>query len=209
MAALAPPVDALADRDQIAHMLQHVALLCVAGPLLARALPARRGRSLLVVALAGVGAAAVTVGWHAPLFYEAAVRHAPLHVMEHAVFLGAALAFWWTVVSPPRGEHVVAAFLAALPMMVLGVGMTLSTTRWYPVYDAPLSEQQIAGAVMWGVGGMLTVIAGTALFYAWVSAAARSDANFHANAADANGSTSSAARNVQVTGAIETPSFWA
>ena len=151
----------------------------------------------------------VVIGWHTPVIYDAAVRNDALHALEHGTFLAAATGFWWTLVSPARGEHVVAAFVAGLPMAVLGLGLTLASTSWYGAYRGPVADQQVAGAVMWGVGGMLTVASGAALFYAWLSRAARSEQSFDAKAATANGSSTSAARSVQVTGAIETPSFWA
>ena len=190
-------------------MAQHVGLLNIAGPLIGASLPRRRV-PLWLVAVVGATVAAVVVGWHAPALYEAAVRTDALHAVEHLGFLGVAVAFWWALMSPVRGESVLVAFVAALPVAVLGLGMTLSRSRWYPVYDAPLRDQQLAGAVMWGAGGALTVIAALALFYAWLaSAATRSEQSFQVNAASATGSTNNAARNVQITGSIETPSFWA
>jgi cytochrome c oxidase assembly factor CtaG len=160
--------------------------------------------------MTGVVLAGVVVAWHAPVLYEAAMRTDAVHVLEHVTFLGAGVLFWWALVSPVRGESVLIAFITALPLAVLGLGMTLSRTRWYAVYDAPISDQQVAGAVMWGGGGALTVLAALVLFYAWMaSAAARSEQSFHANAAAAAGSANSATRNVQMTGSIDTPSFWA
>jgi putative membrane protein len=207
--ALAPPVDTVAHRSLAIHMAQHVALVLVAAPLLGAALPRRRRGGLPAVVGALVLQTTVVIGWHTPALYDAAVRNDALHALEHASFVAAATVFWWTLVSPPRGEHVVAAFIAGLPMAVLGLGLTLASTPWYAAYRGPIAEQQVAGAVMWGVGGMLTVASGAALFYAWLSRAARSEQSFDAKAATAKGSTTSAARNVHVTGAIETPSFWA
>lgn len=216
MVALSPWVDGAGERGQVAHMVQHVLLLSVAGPLLGAALPRRRRGGLLASAIAAAALPLVVIAWHAPAIYQAALRTPALHGAEHGAFLGAATAFWWTVLSPRRGEHVLAVFIAALPVAALGFGMTLSRTRWYPAYAEPLSRQQIAGAVMWGTGGALTVVAGAALFYAWLrnstrnsSAAARSVQSFQANAPSANGNTTTATRNVHVTGSIDTPNFWA
>jgi cytochrome c oxidase assembly factor CtaG len=208
---LSPPVDAVADTNQIVHMIQHVGLLSIAGPLLGAGLP-RRGRGLASVATAAVVLPAIVITWHAPALYDAAVRHPVVHALEHLAFLGAAVALWRCVVAPLRGEHLIAVFVAGLPIAALGLGMTFSATRWYSAYDAPLRDQQIAGAVMWGGGGAMAVIAAVALFYAWLrsdSPATRSEQSFHASAPNATGSTSSATRSVQTTGSIDTPSRWA
>ena len=52
--------------------------------------------------------------------------------------------------------------------------MTLSTAPWYPSYATgsaahALTRQQLAGVVMWGVGGMVYVISGAALFASWLA----------------------------------------
>ncbi|MBA3655372.1 MAG: cytochrome c oxidase assembly protein, partial [Actinobacteria bacterium] len=197
--ALAPPVDALAERRQVVHMAQHVALLNLAGPLLGVALPRRVLLRWVVTAAAAV-LPVVVVAWHAPVLYERAVRVAAVHGVEHVLFVAAAMAFWFALTSPIRGENIVVLFAASLPVMVLGLGMTLSTTRWYAVYHEPLVRQQVAGAVMWGAGGAATVVAAVTLFYAWLSAATRSEHNRQASAPSASGNTSSAARSAHTTG---------
>lgn len=201
--ALGPPLDAAAHRHLAAHMAQHVLLIGIAAPLLALgapipalvwALPSRwrpRAQGMWRAALrtqsgdrwlawaagAVVLQAVVTLGWHAPAVYDAALHNAPLHALEHASFLGTATLFWWTVVGAGRvsrhGAGVLATFVAALPGTVLGLGMTIATTPWYAAYvtgsrAAAVEDQQVAGALMWGVGGAVSVVAGVSLFFAWL-----------------------------------------
>jgi cytochrome c oxidase assembly factor CtaG/cytochrome c2 len=173
-----------ADRSLAGHMAQHVLLLNVAGPLLAlgTAVPrVLRGARPAVALAAGVVVQTTAVWvWHAPGPYQAAIRTDALHAAEHLVFLGAAMVFWWSVMSAARrggyGLAVVAVFVAAVPATMLGVGMTFARTPWYPAaaivrptLTSALHDQQLAGVVMWAFGGLASVVAGVAVFAAWVS----------------------------------------
>jgi cytochrome c oxidase assembly factor CtaG len=128
-AALVSPLDALADRSFLAHMVQHMLLIMVAAPavLLADPLPIvlwalpRTPRATLARALARgavlrrLGAAVTATGvawishaivlwlWHLPTAYDAALASRLVHDIEHVTFFVAALLFWWPVVRPaPR-----------------------------------------------------------------------------------------------------------
>jgi putative membrane protein len=122
----------------------------------------------------GLQTAALGV-WHVPAIYDAAATHLALHAAEHLSFLLTGLAFWWIVASAGRragsAASVITIFVASLPGTLLGALMTLSTSPWYPHYErgsfaAALQNQQLAGVVMWAVGGMAYVAAGAALFAA-------------------------------------------
>lgn len=124
----------------------------------------------------------VMMGWHAPALYSAAVHSEGLHVVEHLTFVLSATAFWVALVVPDRrargGPAVLASFLAAFPGIALGLSMTLARTPWYAAYaDRPdaLELQQVAGVVMWGFGGLASVVAGAALFFAWIWSAEQAD----------------------------------
>ena len=71
-----------------------------------------------------------------------------------------------------------AVFVGALPATALGALMTLAGRPWYPVYarqsSTALEDQQVAGVVMWGFGGIAAVVAAVALFAAWLIALDRS-----------------------------------
>lgn len=180
-----------------AHMVQHVLLLVVAAPLLASgstlptllwALPAGRrreqalaawraavrshGRSWAVWAGAALLAQAVAMlAWHTPALYGAAVRHGALHVLQHASYVATATVFWWAVglgSARRHGAAVPVLFVAALPGTLLGAGLTLAGAPWYREYPS-LADQQLAGVVMWGFGGLAYVLAAAGLFGLWLA----------------------------------------
>jgi putative membrane protein len=204
--ALGPPLDSVVGTSFTAHMTQHVLLIWVSAPLLVAgspmpvllwALPDRRRVSAqrrwraVHRSVAGtawpwwVAATATLQGvvlavWHLPVLYQAALDHSLVHAAEHASFLFAAIAFWWTIAGAVRrsrfGAGVLAVFVAKLPGLFLGVGMTLSGRVWYPHYGtgaSALRDQQGAGVVMWVGGGMVATIAALVLFGLWMHALER------------------------------------
>jgi cytochrome c oxidase assembly factor CtaG len=135
----------------------------------------RRFATWMVLTL-GVGAL-VMLAWHVPVAYEAAIRHPGVHAVEHVSFILAATAAWWSVSTARRsvrGAAAVAGLFGSIPGMALGAAMVLAPRPWYPIYgrgsaaDA-LSNQQLAGVIMWAFGGMAAVVAGAALFAAWLA----------------------------------------
>jgi putative membrane protein len=156
-ATLAPPVDAAADRSLAVHMVQHVVLLVAAPPLLVF------GRRHVRGAVAALAAqTAVMWGWHAPRLYDAADRTVGLHVLEHASFLAAGVAFWWTI-RAARPSAALVLFLAALPGTVLGAGMTLAGHPWYATYPR-LADQQLAGVLSSGTFLVASAVHAAAVF---------------------------------------------
>jgi putative membrane protein len=195
--SLGPPLDDRAEASLAGHMAQHVVLLVVAAPLLAlgrpmatlglrvpeawrRRLPSLDGpeRWLAVLAVAFVAQTAAMWGWHAPLLFDAADRHLPLHVFEHACLLGGAFVFWWAVLGAGSrarlGVGVLAVFLATLACNALGAAMTLANSPWYSTYAtgtraAALSDQQSAGVIMWAAATIVYIGAAAGLFFAWLA----------------------------------------
>ena len=160
-AALATPLEHLADQRLWAHMVQHVTLIAVAAPLLVLGNPMTtlswalpddlrssvsslgrrlcRGHATHYASWAALALGAHTAAlwlWHVPGPYEAAVRSEPLHAFEHASLFYTALAFWWVVAGSRRralyGPGVLVTFVAALQGSALGALMALSTKPWYP-----------------------------------------------------------------------------
>ena len=201
--ALLSPLDTRAHASLTAHMVQHVLLLAVAPPLLVAAAPvpallaglprALRGTAAEVWGLVRAsarsrrwpvwmtGAILVQTGvmwaWHAPALYAAALRHLPLHALEHLSFLGAGLLFWGVLaaaVASGRGAGVPAMFVAALPGTALGAALTLAARPWYPAYPS-LEDQQLAGVVMWAFAGTVYVVAAGVVFGLWLAASAADD----------------------------------
>jgi putative membrane protein len=184
LVALSPPMDRLSDELLLGHMAQHLligdiaALLIVlglTGPLLApllrlRGLGGLRALAHPVVALA-LWAVDLYV-WHLPALYQGALRHPPLHVLEHVMFLSFGILMWMALLGPlpkPRwfgalGKlgYVVAVRLTST---VLANILFWSGTVFYPYYASgtrrwnisQLSDQSAAGSIMMVEGSFLTI----------------------------------------------------
>src|SRR5205085_10982078 len=135
----------------------------------------RPGLPLLAWALY---AAALWV-WHAPAFYETALRSRAIHDLQHLCFLGTAFLFWRVLLDPvrrlrlSRGAGVLYLFTTCLQSGALGIYLTLSPRLWYPTYAlapawglSPLEDQQLAGLIMWVPGCLAYAVAALALFAA-------------------------------------------
>jgi putative membrane protein len=200
--ALLGPLAEWAERVALsAHMAQHLLLVLVAPPLLLLGAPDWLLRPLLRVPGVGpvgwlltrpavafaLGAAALVV-WHMPSFYDAALRHEGLHILEHVTLLGTALLAWWPVCGqlpewprPGAPGRLLYLFLSTVPMTAAAAPITLADRVLYPFYAAagrpwplgPQADQELAGTLMW-IGGMVGyLVAGTIVFFQW---AAREDA---------------------------------
>jgi len=207
MAAVLPPIDSWAVEEFSAHMLQHEMLMIVGVPLMiagrplatclwgmpprmrllaGRLLQARAvsdGWQLLtapVVAWALHGA--VVWVWHVPRLYDLAVRNEAVHALQHAMFVGTSVLFWFGLVygrygRAGYGASVFYVFTTAVHTGILGAIFTLAMAPLYPVYieraSDPLTDQQLAGLVMWIPAGIILTLAGLGLFAAWLGEAER------------------------------------
>jgi putative copper resistance protein D len=126
---------------------------------------------------------AVMWGSHVSPLFDAALEDPLLHDIEHALYLGTALLFWWPVVgrdpSPWRLPYPARVFYLALQMplnSLLGVAILFSGQVLYPHYmttgrtwlPSPLEDQQLAGAIMWGVGDAAFLVAILLVIAAWM-----------------------------------------
>lgn len=203
--ALGPPLDGLSAWFLSAHMTQHLLLMLVAAPLLLIGTPLRVARQSGVRALEGTAArlahsriigaltwppaawalyAAVLAGSHFSPLYEMALEYPAVHVFEHALYLAAALVFWYPVVGlePSRwrlGHGVRVLYVAsALPVQSL-VGLAIFSARHvlYPHYavtaavrgTSALADQQTGGVVMWLGGGLPVIAAMLFVAAAWAA----------------------------------------
>jgi putative membrane protein len=189
-AALLSPLHAESERLLSAHMVQHLLLTLVVPPLLVLGRPvavllrggpdtarrpladAMRSRAAGLFGHPAVALgvfAAVLVGTHAPVLYDAALRHPALHDLEHALYLAAALLFWQVVLAPephPRAASPIVRMLlvvaAMLPMAIVGVGLLIPDHAVYPSYGhdaAALADQQRGGSIMWLWGTLALAVA--------------------------------------------------
>jgi putative membrane protein len=174
IATLGPWTDAAADRTLTAHMLQHVALTMAAAPLLVlgsgrvlRMLPRRVARALVRLGhpLFGWTAfAAVTLGTHFTGFYDYALEHEWAHALEHALYLGSAVWFWWPVLGR-RWRAAVPYLLTAMPLQAaVGVVLLSSDKPFYEHYPS-VADQHRGAALMWLLGSL--VMAAALVWAAW------------------------------------------
>jgi putative membrane protein len=125
-------------------------------------------------------------GWHVPVLYQAALESQLIHLGQHGCFLGSALLFWWTLLHGRHGRMgygmaVVSLFTTAVHSSVLGALLTFALSPWYPAYLettaawglSPLEDQQLAGLIMWVLGGVIYMVAGLILFAAWLTESER------------------------------------
>jgi putative membrane protein len=194
--AVGSPLDQLGERFLLsAHMLQHQLIIYPTAVLLLLGLPdwlvrpvtGRPGlRPLLRVAthpvVCGGLYIAVITGWHFPLVYDLALQNRPIHILEHFTMFGAALFYWWPILSPSR-EYPPLSYgwqMLYLPAVLIGMTpvfayITFSQDVLYPTYEFapritsmdPAGDQLLAGAMMKLVGMGVAGLAFTISFYRW------------------------------------------
>jgi putative membrane protein len=210
-AAILPPLDAAAVQLFSAHMSQHELMMLVGAPLLTagRPLPKVLGglppgarvlaahvlqsapaagawRALTMPVVAWVLHGLAVWVWHVPALYQLAVRNEGVHALQHAMFVGTAVLFWWGVLYGRYGRagYGAAAFFVFLTVVhsgMLGAAVALAPSPLYPDYAAsshahgvdPLADQQLAGLIMWIPAGLILTVLGIGLFAAWLGEAGR------------------------------------
>ncbi|MGN6254773.1 MAG: cytochrome c oxidase assembly protein [Solirubrobacterales bacterium] len=197
VAALTSPLDTIGEESLFyVHMLQHITLGEVAplfvlvglsGPMLRPLLawPAVQRLRWLMHPLVALPLWALNLYlWHLPAFYEAALENPPLHAFEHACFFTAGLLMWGALLEPlpgPRwfGSAQKAGYVLvvrALGCAILGNVFIWTGTPFYPYYAtgerewgiAPLTDQQVGGAIMFIWGALITVSLFSWMFLRWI-----------------------------------------
>ena len=122
--------------------------------------------------------------WHAAAPYDATLDNQFLHVLEHASFLVTAVLFWQVVVGVrgaarvSGGLGVLLVFAMAMQSVFLSVLLTFARTPWYSGYATttapwgldPLTDQQLAGVLMWIPAGGIHLAVALALLVLWIRA---------------------------------------
>ncbi len=178
-----------------AHVVEHLLVTMVAAPLLvagapvalalralhgapharlAQAVRSRAAQWVTRPAVAWTLFAVVTLATHVPVVYEAALRSAPLHAVEHIVLLATAVLFWLPLLGTNPVRHRLSALgavpyllVAMVPMTLVGVALVSWTSVLYPAHVAAgrelevsaLADQGSAGAIMWLGGSLVLVVA--------------------------------------------------
>jgi cytochrome c oxidase assembly factor CtaG len=192
------------------HMVQHLLLTMVAAPLIALAAPitlvlrlsapdtrrrvvlpalhSRVVRFLAFPVVAWLAFAAVMWGAHFSPLFDVALENPLAHDVEHALFLGTALLFWWPVAavdpSPSRLAHPGRTLYTFLQMpqntflAVIILGATVPIYEHYATLQIPwpgwtttaLDDQRLAAGIMWVGGDLLFIGAVGALVWGWMRA---------------------------------------
>jgi cytochrome c oxidase assembly factor CtaG len=119
--------------------------------------------------------------WHIPSWFEATLDNEFIHALQHLSFLISALLFWWAVLQGRNaainyGLAVLYMLSTAIHSGLLGALITFARTVWYPAYIGkteswgltPLEDQQLGGLIMWVPACAVYIVAGLALFAAWL-----------------------------------------
>ncbi|MGI8517249.1 MAG: cytochrome c oxidase assembly protein [Acidimicrobiia bacterium] len=128
--------------------------------------------------------AGVLLFWHAAGPYQLALRSEPIHYLEHASFLLTALWFWQLVLSTRHrsvdwpGAGVLMVFGMAGQSVFLALLMTFADNPWYAAYAnttatwgmTPLTDQHLAGVIMWVPAGFVYTGVGLTLLARWLTA---------------------------------------
>jgi cytochrome c oxidase assembly factor CtaG len=119
--------------------------------------------------------------WHQTAAYQAALEHEALHYAQHLLFFLSAVLFWWPVIGPAPlrsrlgyPARMLYVFAAWIPNSVLGAGFTFAPSVLFSHYASrprfwgidPLTDQQLAGLLMWIPGDAVYAAAMMALLLA-------------------------------------------
>ena len=201
--AVGSPLDQIGERFLFsAHMLQHQLLIYPAAIFFLLGLPhwmvdpvlsapaLRRTLRALVHPLSCCVIFTLVISlWHNPAGYDLALQNKLVHVAEHVMFFGAALFYWWPMLSPSRvlppisyGAQMVYFFAVLITMTPIFAYITFSDDILYPTYDyAPrlfanfsaADDQLLAGVGMKAVGMGVALTAFGVAFYRWFQAGER------------------------------------
>jgi len=180
-----------------AHMVQHLLLTLAMPPLLIGGVPGWMLRPVLrnraVAAVARRITRPVTcfvifnvviAFWHLPMFYNAALADHNIHILEHLMFMGAAVLMWWPLMSQlpelPRLAYpgqMLYCFLMSIGMSITAVYITMADRVLYPAYStapriwglSPMDDQMLGGLIMWVPGGLIFTLIMSVIFFRWAS----------------------------------------
>jgi putative membrane protein len=198
LTALVTPIDSLSNVALFsAHMVQHIVLMLLASaclllgtpgywirtlydlPVLKRVLPIVTHPLVTLVAFN-----AVMWIWHVPALYEGALRNPNVHILEHLMYLAAGVLMWLPVIHDVPPGHVLSyparmayLFACMVSSSILGAIFTFAPTIAFPFYGSaplafgltPMTDQQLAGLIMWVPGSGVFFVAILLVFAAWLN----------------------------------------
>ena len=178
-----------------AHMVQHLLLTLVAPPLLIAGTPGWMLRPVLNRPVVRSAATWLTrparcfvlfnlvlAGWHLPPVYNLAMSHHAVHIVQHLMFIAAAVLMWWPIMSPlpelPRLSYpaqMLYCFVLSIPMSLVSVYIAYADALLYTAYAAaprfwgitPMQDQLIGGLIMWIPGGLFFFGVMSVVYWKW------------------------------------------
>jgi putative membrane protein len=149
-----------------ARVTQHMAIVLLAAPMIARGLifvPAAQRRSTGFAWIATVAFAAIFWTWHSPAFYDETLRSNVVYWLMHVTTVAAALALWVAVFNSSGPLAFLLLFVSGLQMSLLGALLTFAAVPLFSVHEFTtavwgltwLQDQQLGGLVMWVPAGLL------------------------------------------------------
>ncbi len=191
LVALVSPIDWIGENRLLwVHMVQHLllgdiaALLLVfglTGPVLRPVLALRWVRRLRVLAHPLVALPLWILNlsvWHLRVLYQAALYHDGIHALEHFAFVACGALMWAAVIEPlpgpawfGNGWKAVYTLAVRTAGAIIANAFIWASRPFYPYYVArdrlvgisPVTDQRIAGAIMFIEGSVVTMLA-----FAWL-----------------------------------------
>jgi cytochrome c oxidase assembly factor CtaG len=192
---LLTPIDTIA-RTQLfsLHMFQAVALITVCAPLLLYAFPAWLVQPFFTNPFTRPVARVLTqpviasllfnlnfLLWHAPLFFNFALRNSTIYHVMMVSFLLTALLNWWPLIGPIRELHrmsypqqMLYAFLDGQPVDIFAFLLVFSFVVFYHHYAVPpqlgisaFADQAVGGALLL-LPGLVDLGVMSPLFFRWL-----------------------------------------
>lgn len=202
--ALLSPIERYETTLLSVHMVQHMLLQLVAAPLLLLAAPVTlllrvaspalrawllgvlHSRAVRVAThplVAWTAFVVVNWGWQFSPLYDLAAESTLVHYVQHAVYLGVALLFWWPIVAVDPAPRKLAfpgrvAYIALSIPQSSFLGITLMNVQasLYPHYATQVrdwgpsfaDDLKLAGTMMWEMGAMVFAVALLLVLGAWM-----------------------------------------
>lgn len=195
--AVGSPLDQIGERFLFsAHMLQHYILIYLVpqlflsgltswmvDPIIGRPALRRLVRFVFHPSICLLTFALVISLWHMPYLYDWALQDKVVHVIEHLMFFGVALLYWWPMLSPSRvvppishAGQMLYFFLGVITMTPVFAYLTFSHDILYPTYEyAPrlfadfsaADDQLLSGVSMQLVSVAVAMTAFGIAFFRW------------------------------------------
>lgn len=111
---------------------------------------------------------AIVWGWHTPVLHDVARGGSAGLWLEQGTFALVTFGLWLTAFAGPAIAGALALFMTSMHMTLLGALLGLAPRPVYPAHDhvehplglSAIADQQLGGAVMLAVGGVVYLVAG-------------------------------------------------